>query len=59
MEAPRLGDLLAIPFFLWLVFYFWSKSKERDLTHQEMILLGFSVVGFFADVYFVFVYRPL
>ncbi len=59
MNAPRLGDLFAIPFFLWLVFYFWSKSKEQDLTHQEMILFGFAIVGFFADIYFVFLYKPL
>jgi TRAP-type uncharacterized transport system fused permease subunit len=59
MNAPRLGDILAIPMFLWLTFYFWSKSKERDLTHQEMILMAFAAVGFFADIYFVFVWKGL
>lgn len=57
MNAARLGDLLAIPFFLWLTFYFWSKSKERDLTHQEYILWIFAITGFFADIYFVFVWK--
>jgi TRAP-type uncharacterized transport system fused permease subunit len=53
MNLPRIGDILAIPMFLWLTFYFWNKSKERDLTHQEMILFAFAAVGFLADVYFV------
>jgi TRAP-type uncharacterized transport system fused permease subunit len=51
--------MVAIPFFLWLTFYFWSKSKERDLTHQEMILMAFAAVGFFAALYFVFVWKGL
>jgi TRAP-type uncharacterized transport system fused permease subunit len=51
--------MVAIPFFLWLTFYFWSKSKERDLTHQEMILMAFAATGFFADIYFVFVWKGL
>ena len=59
MKAARIGDLLAIPFFLWLTFYFWNKSKERDLTHQEMILMAFAISGFFADIYFVFVWREV
>jgi TRAP-type uncharacterized transport system fused permease subunit len=59
MKAPLIGDLLAIPMFLWLTFYFWNKSKERDLTHQEMIFLAFAVIGFFADIYFVFVWREV
>ncbi len=59
MNAPRIGDILAIPMFLWLTFYFWNKSKERDLTPQEMILLAFAVTGFFADIYFVFVWKEL
>jgi hypothetical protein len=59
MRVPQIGDLLAIPMFLWLTFYFWNKSKERDLTHQEMIFLAFAVIGFFADIYFVFVWREV
>lgn len=57
LDPPRIGDLLAIPFFLWLIFYFWNKSKERDLTHEEMILFMFVITAFFADIYFVFVYQ--
>ena len=59
MKAPQIGDLLAIPMFLWLSSYFWNKSKEQELTHQEMIFLAFAVIGFFADIYFVFVWREV
>jgi peptidoglycan L-alanyl-D-glutamate endopeptidase CwlK len=44
MSPSKWGDLLAIPMFLWLTFYFWNKSKERDLTHQEMILMALSTI---------------
>jgi hypothetical protein len=44
-----------LPFFLWLTFYFWNRSKEEGLTHQEIILLVFATIGFFANIYFVFV----
>jgi TRAP-type uncharacterized transport system fused permease subunit len=59
MRAPMIGDCLAIPMFLWLTFYFWNQSKERDLTNQEKILFAFAVIGLFADIYFVFVYKEL
>ena len=59
MKAPQIGDLLAIPMFLWLIFYFWNKSIERDLTHQEMILFAFAITGFFSCIYFVFVWQEL
>jgi hypothetical protein len=59
MKAPQIGGLLAIPMFLWLTFYFWNKSKEYDLTPQEMIFLGFAITGFFANIYFVFVWREV
>jgi len=59
MNSPRIGYMVAIPFFLWLTFYFWSKSKERDLTHQEMILMAFAALGFFTALYFVFVWKEL
>lgn len=59
MKAPQIAGGLAIPMFLWLTFYFWSKSKERKLTHQEMFLFAFAVTGFFATIYFVFVWKEL
>ena len=59
MKAPLIGELLAIPMFLWLTFYFWNKDKEIGLTHQEMIFLAFAVIGFFACIYFVFVWQEV
>lgn len=59
MKAPFIADLVAIPMFLWLTFYFWHKSKEYDLTHQEMIFLVFAVIGFFSCIYFVFVWQEV
>ena len=53
--SSRIRDIFMMPLFLWLTFYFWNKSKEQDLTHQEMILLSFATLGFFATIYFVFV----
>jgi hypothetical protein len=51
-NLPRLGDLLAIPFFLLLAAYFASKGLRR-LTPLEFILFLFAVTGFIADIYFV------
>ena len=52
-KLPRLGDLLAIPFFLLLALYFAKKGICR-LTPLEIILFLFAVTGFVADIYFVF-----
>lgn len=46
-----------LPFFLWLTLYFWNESKQGDLTHQEIILMIFAIVGFFSMIYFIFVYQ--
>lgn len=51
MNLPRIGDMIAIPFFLWLIIYFWSK---KQLTSEEKILFVFAIGGFIADVYFIF-----
>ena len=59
MNATRIKDLLTIPLFLWLTFYFWNKSKEHELTPQEYIFWIFAIVGFFAGIYFVFVWKEL
>jgi hypothetical protein len=51
MKLSRLGDILAIPCFLFLIFYF---MRKETLTEEEKVLFAFSITGFFADVYFVF-----
>ncbi len=50
MNLPRLGDLIAIPLFALMVWYFWSKPSW---TQTEAVLGLFAVGGFLADVYFV------
>jgi len=50
-DLPRLGDMLAIPFFLWLVVYFYKKENKTD---EEKILGLFCLGGFIADLFFVF-----
>lgn len=50
MNLPRLGDAIAIPFFLWLVAYFW---KKPDRTPEETVLMAFCAGGAVADIYFV------
>ena len=50
MKLARLGDAVAIPFFLWLVAYFW---KKPDRTPEETALMAFCAGGALADIYFV------
>lgn len=54
MKLSRLGDILAIPCFLLLMFYF---MRKETLTEEEKVLFAFSITGFFADVYFVWFER--
>lgn len=42
-------NIMAIPFFSIMVFYFFDKKNR---THIENILLLFSIIAFFATVYF-------
>lgn len=49
-DLPRRGDILAIPFFLWLVVYFY---KKEDKTNEEKILGLFCLGGLIADLFFV------
>jgi hypothetical protein len=50
-DLPQLGDMIAIPFFLWLIYYFYRKP---ELTIEEKILFLFVIGGFLADIIFVF-----
>lgn len=52
MQLARLGDLCAIPFFLWLCVYFYRKLV---LTEEEKILYIFAATGLIADLMFVFI----
>jgi len=53
MTLPHLGDILAIPFFLWLVVYFYRKSRVAALTNEEKILYLFCIGALIADTFFV------
>jgi hypothetical protein len=53
MKLPEIGDIIAIPFFFWLIYYFYKKDK---LTLEEHILFLFVIGGFIADIYFVLFY---
>ena len=47
----HIGDILAIPFFAWLSYYFYSIPNR---TQEESILFIFSFAGLLADLAFTF-----
>ena len=51
MNIVHYADILAIPFFLLLSIYFYTKNNR---TFIENILLLFAVSGFVLDSYFSF-----
>ena len=51
MNLPRIGDMIAIPLFLWLCIYFF---KKETLTDEERVLFLFAIGGLIADTLFVF-----
>lgn len=48
-HLSHIGDILAIPFFLALVIYFYKKEHK---TKFEYILFYFAIAGFVLDIYF-------
>jgi len=44
----HIGDILAIPFFTWLCYYFYNKHRTRE----ENLLFLFSIGGLVADLLF-------
>ncbi len=50
LPLPYLGDMIAIPLFLWLAIYFY---KKEDKTLEEKGLFTFAVGGLVADILFV------
>jgi hypothetical protein len=47
------GDILAIPFFALLIFYFHRIEQKSKL---EMILFLFSIAGFVLDIFYTFLF---
>jgi hypothetical protein len=53
MNLQLVGDIIAIPFFFWLVLYFYKRYKNSGFTKEEKILALFCLGGLIADLYFV------
>jgi len=49
----HMGDVAAIPFFLWLSLYFYQINNK---TTTEWILMAFAVSGFILDLLFTYLY---
>ena len=49
MKIIHYADLIAIPFFMLLVFYFYRKKRRNRF---ENILYLFSIGGVIMDIYF-------
>jgi hypothetical protein len=50
------GDILAIPFFALLAFYFYNKEQKTSI---EYILFIFSLLGFILDIFYTIIFlRP-
>jgi hypothetical protein len=47
------GDVLAIPFFALLIYYFYNIKKKSTM---EYILLYFSISGFILDILYTYVF---
>jgi hypothetical protein len=52
-NLPSIGDIFAIPLFALSSYYFYSIENKNSL---EYILLIFSIAGFIADVFFVYLF---
>ena len=50
-QASHIGDILAIPFFALLTYYFFNKIKK---TLLEQILLLFSATALVMDILFTY-----
>jgi len=47
------GDILAIPFFGLLIFYFYTIEEKTPI---EYVLFIFSIMGFLLDILFTFIF---
>ena len=50
------GDIIAIPFFALLSFYFY---KIEYKTQLETILFYFSIAGFVLDIYYTYIFLTI
>lgn len=47
------GDILAIPFFALLIFYFYNIENKSVL---EYVLFLFSISGFVMDIFYTYIF---
>ena len=47
------GDILAIPFFGLLVYYFYGIENKSPM---EYVLFAFSVMGFILDIFYTYLF---
>lgn len=52
-NIDRIGDIIAIPFFAILSWYFIYKKNKNNL---EIILMLFVIIAFYADIYFTYLF---
>ena len=52
-SISNIGDILAIPFFSLLVFYFYNIKNKTKL---EYLLYLFSISGFILDIIFTYLF---
>ncbi len=52
-NISHIGDIIAIPFFVLLINYFYNIQNKNII---EYILLVFSVLAFFADLLFSYLF---
>jgi hypothetical protein len=52
-NVSHYGDILAIPFFLLLVIYFYNIEHKSML---EYVLLCFSISGFVLDIFYTYIF---
>jgi hypothetical protein len=58
-NLAHIGDILAIPFFALLTYYFYNKKNNipmRQTINIETLLYMFAITGLIADIYFTFVF---
>jgi len=52
-DISHYGDILAIPFFALLIFYFYNKERKTPL---ETLLFLFSISGFVLDILYTLLF---
>lgn len=56
-NLSHIGDILAIPLFALLIYYFYNKKNNIQMGHNiENILYLFAIIGLIADIYFTYIF---